>query len=233
MSFFIPTVANISGVLAINEGSGKGYSNRMEIIGTDARADVGKICFKPEGWTRLIEFKDGGQPTPYFSILENTENKIKFRSLDGVPNGVWAQSIAYVGIQPRKSNRQVTINAKGLVSSKTPGAGLMLWQNIPSKSTTTGKQYYWKSNSFEKVNYTNNNTGETGILGGRIESDYFHDPDDIENASDLGIFMQATPRIYTLPPRPCPLIFALSCNNEPTQNINGIGYIEVEITLDS
>lgn len=230
MSFFIPTVANISGVLAINEG-GEGYNNRMEIIGTDARADVGKICFKPEGWTRLIEFKDGGQPTPYFSILENTENKIKFRSLDGVPNGVWAQSIAYVGIQPRKESRQVTINGKALVSSQGPGAGLTLWQNIVTINTT-GKKYFWKSTPFNGVTYTNNNNGETFNFP-RQHLESYPMNEFVENENDLGVFMQADPTTFTLPPRPCPLIFCMSCNNEPTQNINGIGYIEVEITLDS
>ena len=108
MNFLVPTGVDLSGKLAVNPGDKPGYSNPMRFEHSD-RAYVGKKCFGSNGFTRFMEFKDGGNDNTHFTLTTNNNNYVEFKALDNVPPDTDNQLVGYIGIQPKCETRQIKV----------------------------------------------------------------------------------------------------------------------------
>lgn len=196
--------------------------------------DAGRVCFADEGWTRLIV--TDSDPN-YFQEISNNENSIKVRGINNVPNGTYNQAITFLALQPQASQRQITIQANGIIETINAGFDrLRMWET----NYTEERGWYWRETlRFPSITQINNNTGETYTLENFPFESIEWQLDDNGNLpynylDDQGATITSTPLVVTFDPRPCPKLFCFTFSTGDTlNNANGSIFIELEITLDN
>ena len=196
--------------------------------------DQGVCCFEDEGWTRL---KHSEEENLYFEVIENSSSKIKVKGINKVPEETFNEAITFLAIQPRAYQRQITINANGLVESVHAGFDrLRMWE----RNYTEAKGWYWRESlRFSSIEYTNNNNGDSVTLQNYPFESLAWDWNDPSSyppigANDLGASLTAEELIVTIDPQPCPKLFCFSFSTgDSLNNCGGNIFIELEITLDN
>ena len=195
---------------------------------------VDTTCMHSEGWTRLI-YAD--KDDDYFEEIQNDDEKIKVRGINNVPDGTYNQAITFLALQPRCTQRQITISAHGLLETVNSGYDrLRMWET----NYTEARGWYWReTNRFPSITFYDNNTQASATYQNypfeSVGGWYYEDPNDQPyGADDLGVTVTTTPLVKTLEPQPCPYLMCFTFSTgDSLNNCGGEIFIELEITLDS
>ena len=196
--------------------------------------EVDRVCMQSEGWTRLI-YAD--KDDDYFQEISNNESLIKVRGINNVPNFTYNQAITFLALQPQASQRQITIQAHGILETINAGFDrLRMWET----NYTEERGFYWRETlRFPSITQVNNITGESFTLNNWPFESIEWQTDENGNLpynilDDQGATITSTPLVITLDPRPCPKLFCFTFSTgDNLNNANGSIFIELEITLDN